>query len=63
MTELQTQLSAYDPVIASLAKDVKSLEKSSQALTTSPALAYQQREVSLPSYFKCNFQLIFMELN
>lgn len=63
LTELQTQLSAYDPVIASLAKDVKSLEKSSQALTTSPALAYQQREVSLPSYFKCNFQLIFMELN
>lgn len=44
LTELQTQLSAYDPVIASLAKDVKSLEKSSQALTTSPALAYQQRE-------------------
>ncbi|KAJ0232729.1 Protein Networked (NET) [Hirschfeldia incana] len=38
VTELKTHLSAYDPVIPSLAKDVKSLEKSSQAL------AYQQRE-------------------
>lgn len=53
LTELKTQLSAYDPVIASLAKDVRSLEKSSQALTKSPAPSYQQREVSLPLYFKC----------
>ncbi|CDY42784.1 BnaC01g22820D [Brassica napus] len=44
VTELKTQLSAYDPVIASLAKDVKSLEKSSQALTKFPASDYQQRE-------------------
>ncbi|KAF8100649.1 hypothetical protein N665_0219s0024 [Sinapis alba] len=44
VTELKTQLSAYDPVIASLAEDVKSLEKSSQALTRSPAPAYQQSE-------------------
>ncbi|CAH8316906.1 unnamed protein product [Eruca vesicaria subsp. sativa] len=44
VTELNTQLSAYDPVIASLAKDVTSLEKSSQALTKFPEPAYQQIE-------------------
>ncbi|VVB01129.1 unnamed protein product [Arabis nemorensis] len=44
VTELKTQLSAYDPVIASLAEGVKSLEKSTQALTNLPAPAYQQRE-------------------
>ncbi|CAH8276656.1 unnamed protein product [Arabidopsis lyrata] len=43
VTELKSQLSAYDPVIASLAVDVKSLEKSTQALTKFPATAYQER--------------------
>ncbi|XP_010449991.1 PREDICTED: protein NETWORKED 1B-like [Camelina sativa] len=44
VTELKSKLSAYDPVVASLAGDVKSLEKSTQALTKFPATAYQQRE-------------------
>ncbi|XP_010440394.1 PREDICTED: protein NETWORKED 1B-like isoform X1 [Camelina sativa] len=45
VTELKSKLSAYDPVITSLAGDVKSsLDKSTQALTKFPATAYQQRE-------------------
>ncbi|CAH2079134.1 unnamed protein product [Thlaspi arvense] len=43
VTELKTQLSAYDPVISSLSEDVKSLEKSTQAC--------QQREVNFLTHY------------
>ncbi|XP_024015513.1 protein NETWORKED 1A isoform X2 [Eutrema salsugineum] len=39
VTELKTQLSAYDPVVESLAKDVKSLEKNAFLLMKLPAPA------------------------
>ncbi|KAL1197577.1 Protein NETWORKED 1A [Cardamine amara subsp. amara] len=37
VTELKTQLSAYDPVVASLAEDVKSLEQNTLSLMKLPA--------------------------
>ncbi|CAH8387992.1 unnamed protein product [Eruca vesicaria subsp. sativa] len=44
VAELKTQLSAYDPVVASLAEDVKSLEKNSLLLMKLPAPSDRCRE-------------------
>ncbi|KAL0742859.1 hypothetical protein Bca4012_084372 [Brassica carinata] len=44
VTELKTQLSAYDPVVASLAEDVKSLEKNALSLKKPPAPSDRCRE-------------------
>ncbi|CAH8375575.1 unnamed protein product [Eruca vesicaria subsp. sativa] len=44
VTELKTQLSAYDPVVASLAEDVKSLEQNSLLLMKLPTLSDRCRE-------------------
>ncbi|KAJ0264751.1 Protein NETWORKED 1A [Hirschfeldia incana] len=44
VTELKTQLSAYDPVVASLAEDVKSLEKNALLLIKLPAPSVRCRE-------------------
>ncbi|CAA0395260.1 unnamed protein product [Arabidopsis thaliana] len=68
VTELKSQLSAYDPVIASLAGDVKALEKSTHALTKFPATAYQQRvgnnlEESGSTTSPCNGIVILKEIN
>ncbi|XP_010525233.1 PREDICTED: protein NETWORKED 1A-like [Tarenaya hassleriana] len=42
--ELKAQLSAYDPVVASLAEDIKSLEESALSLTKLPATVDRSRE-------------------
>ncbi|XP_020886682.1 protein NETWORKED 1A [Arabidopsis lyrata subsp. lyrata] len=44
VTELKTQLSAYDPVVASLAEDVRSLEQNAISLMKLPAPAGRHRE-------------------
>ncbi|CAN8268724.1 unnamed protein product [Cochlearia groenlandica] len=44
VTELKTQLSAYDPMVTSLAEDVKSLEQSTMLLMKLPAKADRSRE-------------------
>ncbi|CAA7015386.1 unnamed protein product [Microthlaspi erraticum] len=44
VTELKSQLSAYDPVVASLAEDVKSLEENAMLLMKLPAPADLLRE-------------------
>uniref|UniRef100_A0A1J3G3F8 NAB domain-containing protein n=1 Tax=Noccaea caerulescens TaxID=107243 RepID=A0A1J3G3F8_NOCCA len=44
VTELKSQLSAYDPVVASLAEDVKSLEQNAMLLMKLPAPADLRRE-------------------
>ncbi|KAH0926658.1 hypothetical protein HID58_018914 [Brassica napus] len=44
VTVLKTQLSAYDPVVASLAEDVKSLEKNALLLMKLPAPSDRSRE-------------------
>ncbi|EOA33168.1 hypothetical protein CARUB_v100128021mg, partial [Capsella rubella] len=44
VTELKTQLSAYDPVVASLAEDVRSLEQNALSLLKLPAPADRHRE-------------------
>ncbi|XP_010488311.1 PREDICTED: protein NETWORKED 1A-like [Camelina sativa] len=44
VTELKNQLSAYDPVVASLAEDVRSLEQNALSLLKLPAPADRHRE-------------------
>ncbi|KAL0718948.1 hypothetical protein Bca4012_068271 [Brassica carinata] len=44
VTELKTQLSVYDPVVASLAEDVKSLEQNALLLMKLPTLSDRCRE-------------------
>ncbi|KAF8088984.1 hypothetical protein N665_0522s0013 [Sinapis alba] len=44
VTELKTQLSVYDPVVASLAEDVKSLEQNALLLMKIPTLSDRCRE-------------------
>ena len=47
VTELKTQLSVYDPVVASLADDVKSLEQNALVLMKLPTLSDRCREVKI----------------
>nr|VDD51721.1 unnamed protein product [Brassica oleracea] len=46
VTELKNQLSVYDPVVASLADDVKSLEQNALVLMKLPTLSDRCREVN-----------------
>ena len=51
VTELKNQLSVYDPVVASLADDVKSLEQNALVLMKLPTLSDRCREVNTFVFF------------